>query len=111
MSLRLASRIDQRGGRALADVADARHQLVLGAERAVEGDLRLVGGGQVGRRVDDAAIEGVQQRACADVGARAEIAQVRGSLAGSGSRPTQTRLPLGAVLVRAFRRRSWTWRT
>ncbi len=51
----------QRGGRALADVADARGELVLSAQRAVERDLRLVGGGDIGCRIDDAPVEGEQR--------------------------------------------------
>ena len=44
-------------GCALADVANARQQLVFGAECAVEGDLGLVGCGGVCGRIDDAAVE------------------------------------------------------
>ncbi len=48
---------DERGGCALADVADGCLELALFAERAVERDLRLVGGRNIERRVDDAAAE------------------------------------------------------
>jgi len=53
----LAVENHQGGRRPFADVADACREFLLRAERAVERDLRLVSGGEIGGRVHDAAIE------------------------------------------------------
>jgi len=44
--------------RSFADVANAGHQFPFLSQRAVESDLRLVSGRKVGRRIDDAPVEG-----------------------------------------------------
>ena len=48
--------------RAFANIRDARFQLIFGGHRAVEGNLRFVGGRDIRRGVDDAAIEGKDGR-------------------------------------------------
>jgi len=51
----------QRGRCTLANVANARGELLLGADRAVERDLRFVGSRNVKGCIDDTAIEGIQR--------------------------------------------------